>query len=328
MTTPTIIERAARVKEMVSLSDVVRRSVALSRAGRELVGQCPFHDDRTPSLSVSDEKGLFHCFGCHASGDVITYTMLIEGLDFVDAVELLEHGELPAALPPMRLPSVEREPFDRQLLARRIWESAVEELQDTPVQAYLLSRGLYLEMLRDTSSLRYATLAYPGQEGLHPVLVAAVRNEQGDVVGVQRTFLQPDGRKLDVDKPKLSLGSIKGNFIQIGEPTEEMMICEGLEDGLTLSASYSNGIRVAAGANMLSAIPVGPQCRRILIAADNDLAGQTAARSAARHHRARGRMALILRPWLQFKDFNEEYLHHLGAYWKQVDADTEAEDAA
>lgn len=69
------------------LSDVISRYVELKRAGRNLVGRCPFHSEKTPSFTVFEDN--FHCFGCGAGGDVITFIMRIENLDYPDAVTFL-----------------------------------------------------------------------------------------------------------------------------------------------------------------------------------------------------------------------------------------------
>ena len=59
----------------LTLSDLVGRRVALKRAGREFTGLCPFHNEKTPSFTVNDRKGFFHCFGCGAHGDAIGFVM-------------------------------------------------------------------------------------------------------------------------------------------------------------------------------------------------------------------------------------------------------------
>ena len=69
------------------VSDVIGRYVELKRAGRNLVGRCPFHSEKTPSFTVFEDN--FHCFGCGAGGDVITFAMRIENLDYKDAVTFL-----------------------------------------------------------------------------------------------------------------------------------------------------------------------------------------------------------------------------------------------
>ena len=71
------------------LSALVGRSIKLQRAGREFKACCPFHDEKTPSFYVNDEKGFYHCFGCGAHGDAIRFLTESRGLNFVDAVKEL-----------------------------------------------------------------------------------------------------------------------------------------------------------------------------------------------------------------------------------------------
>jgi DNA primase catalytic core len=79
-----------RLKETVSIEDVVRARVSeLKRAGAEWKARCPFHDEKTPSFHVVPHKGLFHCFGCGKSGDVIAFVEAFDGLSFMEAVEEL-----------------------------------------------------------------------------------------------------------------------------------------------------------------------------------------------------------------------------------------------
>lgn len=71
------------------ISEIVSSYVSLKRRGRNMVGLCPFHGEKTPSFNVYTENGSFYCFGCGAGGDVITFIMKIENLDYVDAVKFL-----------------------------------------------------------------------------------------------------------------------------------------------------------------------------------------------------------------------------------------------
>jgi DNA primase len=68
-----------------SITEVIGSRVQLRRAGKEFVGLCPFHADKAPSFSVSEEKGLFHCFGCGESGDVFDFIGKLEGIGFREA---------------------------------------------------------------------------------------------------------------------------------------------------------------------------------------------------------------------------------------------------
>ncbi|MGN0469479.1 MAG: DNA primase [Acutalibacteraceae bacterium] len=77
------------LKARTDITDVVSSYVNLKKAGRNMVGLCPFHNEKTPSFSVSQENGFFYCFGCGAGGDVITFIKRIENLDYVDAIKFL-----------------------------------------------------------------------------------------------------------------------------------------------------------------------------------------------------------------------------------------------
>lgn len=82
-------EDVERVRQAVPLVEVVQQYVALRRVGRRWVGLCPFHAEKTGSFNVNDELGFYKCFGCGASGDVISFVREVEHLDFVGAVEWL-----------------------------------------------------------------------------------------------------------------------------------------------------------------------------------------------------------------------------------------------
>ena len=71
------------IRSSVNIVDVVSESIELVDKGKEFKGLCPFHTEKTPSFHVSSEKGLFHCFGCGASGNVFTFIMKFHHLDFI-----------------------------------------------------------------------------------------------------------------------------------------------------------------------------------------------------------------------------------------------------
>ena len=82
-------EDVARVREATDIVAVISEYVQLKRVGRRWQGLCPFHAEKTPSFSVNAEMGVYHCFGCKASGDAITFLREVEHADFVEAVERL-----------------------------------------------------------------------------------------------------------------------------------------------------------------------------------------------------------------------------------------------
>lgn len=135
------------LRRAVDLVELVGRHVNLRRQGRNFVGRCPFHPDRTPSFTVSPEKQLFYCFGCKAAGDVFTFVMRREGVGFGEAVALLAER---AGFDPSRfLPGEERaraEKRKRLLLAlERAASFYREELwsaRGEVARRYLAERGV------------------------------------------------------------------------------------------------------------------------------------------------------------------------------------------
>ena len=82
-------EFLGELRNRIPLADVIGRRVKLTRRGREYLGPCPFHNEKTPSFTVNEEKGFYHCFGCGAHGDVIEFVMRSDNLPFPEAVERL-----------------------------------------------------------------------------------------------------------------------------------------------------------------------------------------------------------------------------------------------
>src|SRR5271167_4814663 len=82
-------DKIEEVRSRADIVEIVGAHVRLKRAGRNFVGLCPFHNEKTPSFSVSPERGFFHCFGCGAGGTVFNFVMRIEGLSFPEAVSSL-----------------------------------------------------------------------------------------------------------------------------------------------------------------------------------------------------------------------------------------------
>ena len=81
-----IIEEVRQTNDIV---DIISQYVHLKRSGRNFFGLCPFHNEKSPSFSVSPDKQIFHCFGCGVGGNVFTFLTKIEGISFVEAVQTL-----------------------------------------------------------------------------------------------------------------------------------------------------------------------------------------------------------------------------------------------
>lgn len=77
------------LRARISLVDLVSEKVKITKRGREYLGLCPFHQEKTPSFTVNESRGFYHCFGCGAHGDIIGFLMQAEGLSFMEAVQKL-----------------------------------------------------------------------------------------------------------------------------------------------------------------------------------------------------------------------------------------------
>ena len=87
------------LRQKILTSEVVSKKVALKLKGKEFGGLCPFHNEKTPSFTVNDIKGFYHCFGCAAHGDIITFVMKTEGLEFKEAIfKLAEDFNIPVPI--------------------------------------------------------------------------------------------------------------------------------------------------------------------------------------------------------------------------------------
>ncbi|MBV8393410.1 MAG: DNA primase [Alphaproteobacteria bacterium] len=182
------------LRARVSLSDVVGRKVALKRrSGAEYAGLCPFHNEKTPSFTVNDKKGFYHCFGCGEHGDAVGFVMKTEGLSFPESVEKLARE---VGLPVPRATPVERERAERAASLQDVVEQAARWFQKQlrlPVGRqgldYLRGRGLSDETI-DEFRLGFAPDSRDG-------LLAALKRENIPVDKLVEAGLviQPDEKE-------------------------------------------------------------------------------------------------------------------------------------
>ncbi|OYW14602.1 MAG: DNA primase [Sphingomonadales bacterium 12-62-5] len=133
------------LRQRITLSGVISRTTKLQRAGREWKACCPFHNEKSPSFTVNDEKGFYHCFGCGAHGDAIRWMTDQRGLSFMDAVKELasEAGmEVPAPDPRMARQAEQRAGLHDVTAAAQEWfKNNLLAPEGTKAREYLKSRG-------------------------------------------------------------------------------------------------------------------------------------------------------------------------------------------
>jgi len=86
-------DKIEEIRELCSIVSIVSGYVSLKKAGTNYVGLCPFHSEKTPSFTVNDDKGIFHCFGCGTGGNVFSFLTRIEGKSFPEIVRELAEKE-------------------------------------------------------------------------------------------------------------------------------------------------------------------------------------------------------------------------------------------
>ncbi len=164
-----------RVQESANLVDVISQYTQLKPSGGGLMGRCPFpdHKEKTPSFSVSDTKQVYHCFGCHKSGNIFSFLRDYNGMSFPEAVEYLA-GRAGIAMPtPSESDNTEvrdQAQEKKKLLLKANNVAAVffsEQLKraapDHPVKKYIASRGLSQEVI-ETFGIGYALNEWDGLE--------------------------------------------------------------------------------------------------------------------------------------------------------------------
>jgi DNA primase len=161
-------ETIQQIRERVDIVDVISTYVSLSKAGQNFKGLCPFHSEKTPSFSVNPASQYFHCFGCQAGGDVFTFLMKQENMDFMEALrELSQRAGI--ALPEQRLSTSRPESgFSReryfqlyQLAASWYHQNLLEGPEAQVARAYLDQRGISRESWT-TFQLGYAPEGWNG----------------------------------------------------------------------------------------------------------------------------------------------------------------------
>ena len=133
------------LRARITLSSVISRTTRLTKAGHEFKACCPFHNEKSPSFTVNDSKGFYHCFGCGAHGDAIRWMTDQRGLSFMDAVKELasEAGlEVPAPDPRAAQAAEQRDGLHDVMAAAQAWfAQSLAAPEGEKARAYLATRG-------------------------------------------------------------------------------------------------------------------------------------------------------------------------------------------
>jgi len=304
-----------------NLSDIIGRHTTLKkRGGRELVGLCPFHQEKSPSFEVNDAKGTYHCWGCGEGGDAIRFLIHREGMTFREAIEALTGDQFPDVSQEERAQRKAADAADmsrRLQLARTIWSSTVP-LAGTVGETYARSRGITIDL---GPNVRFAMTPRwynheTGETGRnHPAVVCGLQDVTGAIVGVQCIFLKRDGSgKFEATredgskaKAKLTFGIIVGSALRLGPASSHIVMCEGPEDGWTLRQELRDkAVWVPCGTALLSRVVLPSHVRSITLAGDNNEAGRVAVSQAGDAYLSQGVVVNDAFPDARFKDWNDQ----------------------
>lgn len=139
------------IRTIINISDVIRQRLTLVRKGNEYLGICPFHDEKTPSFTVNDNKKFYHCFGCRAHGDVIKFVSVTSGISYQEAAIKIAH-DYSITLPKMSLDQEQKYQLEENIY--NILNLATEFFQNnlySDIIDYLHKRGITSNSIKSFS---------------------------------------------------------------------------------------------------------------------------------------------------------------------------------
>lgn len=244
--------------------------------GRYGITCCPAHaNTRTPSLSLSNGDGGRLLLHCHAG---CTFTAVLDALKGLGLVEGSGHYSPPSAADLERIRQAEKEQADKQEgRALACWREA-RPIDGTIAETYLRGRGVTAD-LPDT--LRFHPECWHPTGIRLPAMVALV--EGAPRLAVHRTYLRPDGRgKAEAEPSKAMLGAVAGGAVRLTAGGDKLVVCEGIETGLSLASGLLRGpasIWAALSTSGMKALTLPDIAGRLTVATDGDDAGEQAGRA-------------------------------------------------
>ena len=323
----------AELRSAADIVQVIGDHTALKKAGRSWKGLCPFHNERTPSFTVDRDKGLYHCFGCGAGGDVIRFVREMDRLDFPEAVEALASRF--GVTIPRRARRGPREDRRDQLYAalsaaQRFYAERLSRA-DNAAAKYLVERGAPQDMwlalglghapdawdsiskalggafpedlLIEAGLLQARAETKGAYDRFRDRLLFVVKDERGRPVGFGGRALAPGGEPKYLNSPESPLFSKKRLLYGLFEAreairkTDRVVLVEGYFDHLALVRA-GVGETVASMGTALTpeqAEKLKRLCPRAIVCYDGDSAGRKATHGALQLLLAQGFDARVAR---------------------------------
>jgi len=299
-----------KIKEDNPIENIISEYVPLKRSGSSLKGLCPFHSEKTPSFIVNTSKGFYHCFGCSKSGDVITFIMEIEHVDFNDAIEILAKksridlsqyrrtGERGISSAIYKANDIAMNHFKKTLISNI---EAIEYLKKRNIESadieifklgYSGTKNSFFAYLKE-KRLKYddfvkAGLIHKDQYGNYKDvffnrIMFPIFSNSGNIIGFGGRVLEDENPKY-LNTQETSVFK-KGNFLyglhlskQYISQKNAMILVEGYMDFISL---YKAGIRnvcaqLGTACTAEQAKIIKKTCEKVIIMYDSDEAGRNA----------------------------------------------------
>lgn len=295
------------------ITEIVSSYVSLKRRGRNMVGLCPFHGEKTPSFNIYTENGSFYCFGCGVGGDVISFIMKIENLDYVDAVKFLAQRagiEVPQSSYDDSMSKLRTRVFEANREAARFYYSTLNSPIGAKGLEYFHSRGLSDRTIRhfglgfaddDWSSLckHLHSKGFKDNELVAANLAVKRKNGNGvydrftnrvmfPIIDLRGNVIAFGGRIMTDEKPKYLNTSDtpvfkkSANLFSLNNAknsgTRTLILCEGYMDVISVNqAGFTNAVATLGTAlTSEQAMLMKRYSDEVIICYDADEAGQKA----------------------------------------------------
>ena len=323
----------AELRAATDIVEVVSEHTRLKKAGRSWKGLCPFHNERTPSFTVDRDKGLYHCFGCGAGGDVIHFLRQIDRLDFPEAVEALA-ARFGVAIPKRATRGPRDEQREKLLgavaAAQRFYAAELAK-PGNPAALYLEERGVPGSVARalgvgyapagwetlakglgsawpeallvEAGLLQTRSEGHGSYDRFRNRLVFTIRDERGRPVGFSGRALSAEDEPKYLNSPESPVFLKKRLLYALTDAreairrSERTVLAEGCFDHLAL---YLSGVEetVASMGTALTpeqAAKLKRLAPRVVLCYDGDSAGRHAAHAALSHLLAQGLEVAVAR---------------------------------
>ena len=307
-------ETIEEVRQANDIVDVISQYVHLKRSGRNFFGLCPFHNEKSPSFSVSPDKQIFHCFGCGVGGNIFTFLTKIEGITFIEAVQnLAKRANIQLPTIEGNLQDLEREKLKQKVykineFVAKYYHENLYKNTSKIAQEYVKKRKLNNETLQSyqigfsgTFNELYKELIKQGFEEKEILETGLVnKNDNGTFIDRYRNRLMFPicdirgkviafgGRVLDDSKPKYinspeNVVYSKGkhlyglNVAKKGD-ISRLLIVEGYMDVISLHQRGITNVVAALGTALTQSQGwlLRKNSQQVILSFDSDGAGQTA----------------------------------------------------